>query len=278
MEVLTSIYDTPIIRGKVAVALRIADQWFTRERVDDSITLLTEPAVHPLLRCNIWHVRGRSHDLVVDTGLGVASLTEAAADLFGADVLAVATHSHMDHLGGFHEFERRAIHEIEAKAASTAADAMPLDVGRYDRDTLSWFREIGYDISGGLLTEIPHAHFDIENHEMVAAEPSMTLTEGDVIDLGDRAFEVLHLPGHSPGSIGLWDAKSGVLFSGDAVYDGPLLDDIPGSDVGDYLDTMDRLLKLDVTVVHGGHDPSMSQERFHTVIRGYVESRSANRA
>ena len=38
------------------------------------------------------------------------------------------------------------------------------------------------------------------------------LDEGDVIDAGDRAFEVLHLPGHSPDSIGLWDAASGVLF------------------------------------------------------------------
>ena len=48
--------------------------------------------------------------------------------------------------------------------------------------------------------------------------------EGDVIDLGDRAFEVLHLPGHSPGSIGLWDPAAGTLFSGDAIYDGPLLE------------------------------------------------------
>ena len=50
--------------------------------------------------------------------------------------------------------------------------------------------------------------------------------EGDVVDLGDRAFEVVHLPGHSPGSIGLWDPSAGTLFSGDAIYDGPLLDEL----------------------------------------------------
>jgi len=41
--------------------------------------------------------------------------------------------------------------------------------------------------------------------------------DGDIIDLGDRAFEVLHLPGHSPGSIALFEAATKTLFSGDAI-------------------------------------------------------------
>lgn len=255
----------------------MAERWFERRRIDESITLLTEPAVHPLLRCNIWHVRGRDRDLVVDTGLGVASLAEAAADLFGADVLAVATHSHMDHLGGLHEFEHRAIHELEAEAAKSAADALPLDVEMYDEEDLEWFASVGYDIAGGLLTAVPHDTFDPATHAMVGAAPTRTLAEGDTIDLGDRAFEVLHLPGHSPGSIGLWQADTGVLFSGDAVYDGPLLDQIPGSDVDDYITTMERLIELPVSVVHAGHDPSMCPERYRTVIAGYLDTRSSHR-
>jgi len=62
-----------------------------------------------------------------------------------------------------------------------------------------------------------------------------------MIDLGDRVFEVMHLPGYSPGSIGLWEARSETQFSGDAIYDGPLLDEIPGSDITVYFDTMLRL-------------------------------------
>jgi glyoxylase-like metal-dependent hydrolase (beta-lactamase superfamily II) len=52
-----------------------------------------------------------------------------------------------------------------------------------------------------------------------------------VIDLCDRVFEVLHLPGHSPGSIGLWERQTGTLFSGDAIYDGPLLDELRDSNI-----------------------------------------------
>src|SRR5436309_1538339 len=48
--------------------LQIADRWFERRRIDDDITLLWEPHVVPLLRCNIWHVRGRDRDLLIDTG------------------------------------------------------------------------------------------------------------------------------------------------------------------------------------------------------------------
>ncbi len=52
------------------------------------------------------------------------------------------------------------------------------------------------------------------------APATRLLAEGEAIDLGDRHFEVLHLPGHSPGSIGLWEEATGIFFSGDAIYDG----------------------------------------------------------
>ena len=60
--------------------------------------------------------------------------------------------------------------------------------------------------------------------------------------IGNRRFEVMELPGHSPGSIGLWEKATGTLFSGDAAYDGPLLDMLPESDIAAYCRTMERLL------------------------------------
>ena len=65
----------------VMTALPIADRWFERTTIDDSITLLWEPHVIPLMRCNIWHVRGRDRDLIVDTGMGLMSLSDELADL-----------------------------------------------------------------------------------------------------------------------------------------------------------------------------------------------------
>ena len=54
--------------------LPAAAKWFETSRVDEATTLITEPHVIALMRCNIWHVRGRDHDLLVDTGMGLASV------------------------------------------------------------------------------------------------------------------------------------------------------------------------------------------------------------
>ncbi len=89
------------------------------------------------------------------------------------------------------------------------------------------------------------------------------------------AIEVLHLPGHSPGSIGLWEAATGTLFSGDALYDGPLLDEVPGADIAAYVRTMRRLRGLPVTVVHAGHDPSFGRDRLVELCDAYLAVRDS---
>ena len=91
-----------------------------------------------------------------------------------------------------------------------------------------------------------------------------------MIDIGDRHFEVLHLPGHSPGSIGLWEAASGIFFSGDAIYDGPLIDGLPESSVAEYIETMKRIRELPVRVVHGGHEPSFGRDRLIEIAESYL--------
>lgn len=104
-------------------------------------------------------------------------------------------------------------------------------------------------------------------------EPTRLVADGDAIELGDRVFVVLHLPGHTPGSIALWEADTGILFSGDVIYDGLLLDDLPGSDISDYVVSMERLRALPVSAVHAGHYPSFGRGRFLQLIDDYLRSR-----
>ena len=252
--------------------LPIADRWFERERVDDAITLLWEPHTDPLVRCNIWHVRGRDRDLLVDTGLGIASLREAARDLFGHDVLAVATHYHWDHSGGLHEFEQRLAHVVEAPLFADPPAFGALRARDFSAQLRDYLESIGYPVGEMLLDALPHEGYDPAGYRVRACAPSRTVEEGDVVDLGDRVFEVLHLPGHSPGSIGLWEAASGTLFSGDAIYDGPLLDGLPDSDRAVYARTMQRLLEVPASVVHAGHSPSFGRERLRELARAYLDA------
>ena len=253
------------------MSLKIADTWFQRQTMDDGITWLYEPHVHHFIRCNIWHVPGRDRDLIVDTALGIVSLREAARDLLQKPVIAAASHTHFDHIGSHHEFGERLVHSAEATIMADGSAGMLLRVAGFGA-RIKDIEEAGYVMpeDGELLTALPYEGFDIDAHKLLPAAPTWIVEEGDVVDLGDRNFEVLHLPGHSPGSIGLWEAASGTLFSGDAIYDGPLIDVIAGGDIDDYIATMERLRDLPVSVVHGGHEPSFGRERLIEICDTYL--------
>jgi len=255
------------------MAMKIAERWFERRRIDDDITLLWEPHVVPLLRCNIWHVRGRERDLMIDTGMGIASLKQAASDLLQKAVTAVATHVHADHIGGHHEFEDCLIHASEAPGLSQPTGDYTLVDEDFDPADLSRLSVPGYPVAGPMITAIPYAGYDLRSYRVRPAKVTRKVEEGDRIDLGDRSFEVLHLPGHSRGSIGLWEAATGILFSGDSIYDGTLLDDLPGSSIADYVRTMRRLGELPVRVVHAGHNPSFGRDRLRELADAYLKRR-----
>ena len=250
--------------------LPVSELWFVRERVGDSITLMTEPHVHPFLRCNIWHVRGRDRDLLVDTGMGLASLRQAAKDLFEGNISVVLTHAHVDHSGGAHEFRSCNLHESETDLFRRAKDQLPLSARDWPSDLLEMM-EAYEPVGDYVITAKPSATFDPVAYQLQSVAATTHIGEGDVIDLGDRVFEVLHLPGHSPGSIGLWEKSTRTLFSGDAVYDGPLLDELPESDKPTYRKTMERLLELPVDVIHAGHESSFGRDQLRAMATAYLE-------
>jgi glyoxylase-like metal-dependent hydrolase (beta-lactamase superfamily II) len=107
----------------------------------------------------------------------------------------------------------------------------------------------------------------------VRAAPSHLVRGGDEIDLGDRRFTIVDLPGHTPGSIGLIDHEDRALVSGDAVYDGGLIDTLPESDVETYLATMEVLRRIDVDVVYPGHGWPFGRARLRELAVEYLRKR-----
>src|SRR5260221_1036947 len=252
------------------MSVQIAERWFETRRIDDAITLLWEPHVIPLMRCNIWHVRGRARDLLIDTGMGIASLRDAARHLIEKPVIAVATRTHAAHSGGHFEFDDCLVHSVEAERLRNQTGRGTLRGSEFAPDELKMLRAAGYEIAGDLITALPHDGYDLASYRVRPAVPTRLVAEGSMVDAGDRSFEVLHLPGHSPGSIGLWEAATGILFSGDAIYDGPLLDRLAHSNIADYIATMRRLRELPGRVIHAGHDPSFGRARLIELVDAYL--------
>jgi glyoxylase-like metal-dependent hydrolase (beta-lactamase superfamily II) len=256
------------------MGLRVADHWFEFETLNDGITRIWEPHVIRVAQCNIWHVRGRDRDLVIDTGMGIASLQDAARHLFEKALSAVATHTHYDHVGSLHEFADRIAHPAEAENLESGSANFSMYREDHDPEITAALERAGYEIGPTFITALPHDGFNMTEFTYPAAPATRLVAEGDVIDLGDRVFEVLHLPGHSPGSIGLWEESTGILFSGDAIYDGPLLDEIPGSDIARYCETMTRLAQMPARIVHAGHDPSFDGRRLTELAFDYLQRRA----
>jgi hydroxyacylglutathione hydrolase len=137
----------------------------------------------------------------------------------------VLTHLHYDHTAGLDQLKLRGntlvmMHEADAKAIGTSASAAHF-----------------------FGASAPKFHIDT------------LLTDGAEIDLGDLTLSVIHTPGHTPGSICLYEATSKSLFSGDTVFPfgGVGRSDLPGGGSKDLTRSISRLAKLDVRVLYPGH-------------------------
>lgn len=235
---------------------RAADWWRTTP-LDDGVTLIDEPHIKPFYRCNCWHIRGGDRDLLVDSGMGVVGLRTWVPLVTERPLLAVASHTHFDHIGCHHEFDHRAVHRAEA-ALLAAPSRRAVLADPY--------------VTDDIFDALPPAPYTSPSYEVTPAPATRILDDGDILEAGPRRFEVIHTPGHSPGGIALWEAATGLLFSGDIVYDGPLIEDTYHSDSADYVRSMRRLLELPVRVVHGGHFPSFSGEELRLMIDSWLRT------
>ncbi len=235
------------------------EDWYATETKANGVTLISEPFIEEFYRCNMWHIRGRDRDLLVDSGMGVVSLRDWVPLVTEKPLTAVASHTHFDHIGCHHEFPDRCVHRAEAHILA--------DPG--NRATLA-----DPYVTDEIFTRLPPEPYSSATYGVRAAPATRLLEDGDVLDTGDRHFEVIHTPGHSPGGIALWEAAKQTLFSGDIVYDGPLIEDTYHADPVDYHASMVRLYDLPVRIVHGGHFPSYDGARHRQIIRDWLDAKA----
>ncbi len=241
----------------------IAKTWFTHQIISDYLYLIYEPYYYERSRCNIWLIKGNDYNLLIDTGLGVASLKDYIHDHIdnSKKIRVVAADIHFDHTGGMHEFSNSFIHETEYEALRFC-----------DQNHILSTSEYGY-ISDDEFSKLPFQDFSVAQYSVKACPHIKPLKNADVINTGNRELEIIHLPGHSEGAIALYDQKEKQLFSGDVVYDGNLLDNLPGSNIEKYLDSMERLLRIEPLLVFPGHLAPFDKDKMHSIARNYINEK-----
>lgn len=233
-------------------------------RVEDhgaGVWRIEELYARPFCRGAIWVVDGADRRLVLDSGWGLVPLSTHVPELFDRPLLAVASHTHFDHIGGLHQFTERLVHPLEAGIlAEPAPEAVQSWPFLRDYDALA-FDPVpgGFDAAGWRLPPMPAA----------------TVQEGARLELGRRTLTVLHTPGHSPGHLCLFEEATGLLFAADAIYEGELFDAVPGASVADLLATHARLATLPVSRVLPGHFGVFDRPRLHELAAAYRREKGA---
>jgi len=216
---------------------------------------------NPLKNINSYILTSPSRNLIIDTAFRIpACLEEIQKDLetLGLDMAKtdiLATHLHGDHTGLIPDL---------------MSDTSVIYMG--DKET-KIYQDMKEDLFELFYNEMEE-HFSQEGYpidELVKAKttnqgrvysaqkkfPITPLKEGDSLSYGEYSFTVIDTPGHTPGHICLYDMKNQILIAADHVLFGitpnitrwQYMDDA----LGEYLASLDKVAKLDVTLTLTGH-------------------------
>ena len=185
-------------------------EWFEILALPNDVYALWEPGHAE--KVNSFLILGRDKDVLYDTGMGIASIGQAIADLRAETGLAakplmvINSHNHLDHNGGNRDFEEAWIIE-DPWAIEKLTTGIPAG---------GFFTAYWADLSehGGVTapSAFDPATFFIPPFDR---ERIRFLKDGDVVDLGDRRFRVIHTISHSPDGLALHDEENDLLFGGD---------------------------------------------------------------
>jgi len=212
---------------------------------------MTQPATHRIevAAFGPWEANaylvwdGRSADaLVLDPGMGAAGPLMGRVAANGLRLHVVAnSHGHIDHI-----FDNGPL---------VRASQAPLAIHPDDAYRLEGRNSYGFEIEPSVATQ--------------------DLWEGEQLFIGDLVLDILHTPGHTEGSVCLYEERRGLLLSGDVLFDGTFgRTDLPGGNDEQMVASLARLARDIPAAVRvlPGHGPETTIERELPWLRRVAES------
>lgn len=204
--------------------------------------------VGPLgVNCYIVGDENSREVVVIDPGGHARQISDLLDSLRLKVNAIILTHAHFDHVMG-----------VEGLKRATLAALM---VGEREKPVFESVERQGQAF-GLAVPPLP--------------DPEVWLKEGDVVQAGNFKLQVLEVPGHSPGSIALYNVENGLVFVGDVLMRGTIgRTDFPGCSLEELLKSIrTKLYTLpDGTQVYSGHGPMTTigeEKRMNPFTQNYV--------
>ena len=205
----------------------LSEDWFEAYEIARDLFVFYEPRHYEGTLVNL--IIGERKAALIDTGCGIGNLRKAVEAVTDKPVIVINTHTHLDHLGSNRQFKEIAIldHPLSHRVADdgVAHDVVLTEILAENLVTGPWPR--GFDPSGVALPPFAVSHW---------------LKDGDRVDLGGRALEVIYTPGEAPNHICLLDRTHRLLFCGDILLRGPVWTHLEGGSLRDLVASYKKLM------------------------------------
>ena len=180
--------------------------------------------------CISYLIIGIKMNILIDSGInqnyGVLKkyLKEIGIDISDLS-LVINTHEHVDHFGANRYLQNKVPITTHRYAATKIVSA---------DDEVLLCRAHGHNLKGY------HVHLWLENM--------------NIIDLGNWFLKIFHTPGHTSGSICIYEPRKKILISGDTVFANGTISEISSSgSYGEYINSLSRLNTMKIDLLLPGH-------------------------